>query len=101
MFTGLLFALGAAVTWGLVYTVNEKVLHDAAPLAILFIGSIVTALITLPVLVFRWDSVRHVVSGGRSLWALVVLGEVLVFWPIFSFCRALSSWAPPTRLFWR
>ncbi len=75
---GFIYALAAAVTWGLVYAINQRVLASLTPLTLLFIGSIVTFIITLPILIFQWDSVKQVMLGSKSIWQLIVLGEVLV-----------------------
>ncbi len=75
---GFIYALAAAVTWGLVYAINQRVLASLTPLTLLFIGSIVTFIITLPILIFQWDSMKQVIAGSKSIWQLIILGEILV-----------------------
>ncbi len=54
---GFIYAILAATTWGLVYVLNQKVLNNTTPLILIFLGSLITALITLPILAFQWHSI--------------------------------------------
>jgi len=54
---GLFFAVGAAVTWGAVYTIDQQILGTTPPLALLVLNSIMTVVVLAPLLFFRRISV--------------------------------------------
>jgi len=77
--TGFLYAIAAAVTWGAVYTIDQKVLHNISPLALLFLSSVISACIILP---FVWyfeggNFTREILGQGRTNALLLVLSIVL------------------------
>ncbi|MBI5466500.1 MAG: DMT family transporter [Candidatus Kerfeldbacteria bacterium] len=92
---GFAYALGAAVTWGLVYTVNQKVLSTVSPLVYLFLGSLVTAIITLPILFWQLDSVKQVLSANRTMWWFILAGEVLLVLANFFILSSIKSLGAP------
>jgi drug/metabolite transporter (DMT)-like permease len=74
---GFLYAIGAALTWGLVYALDQKILSDASPLAYLFINSLLTAIIVLPFLFFDHASIRSIFSSNREILWLIIASVVL------------------------
>ncbi|MBI2889023.1 MAG: EamA family transporter [Candidatus Liptonbacteria bacterium] len=46
--TGLSYAISAAVTWGLVYTIDQRILRNTTPFTLLFVNSLITVAILLP-----------------------------------------------------
>lgn len=74
---GFIYAIGAAVTWGLVYAIDQKVLVNIAPATLVFINSIITAIIMLPFLFFSNGSIREVFVSGKTNWILVIVSIVL------------------------
>ncbi|HXV26882.1 MAG TPA: DMT family transporter [Candidatus Paceibacterota bacterium] len=48
MNTGFTLAIAAAVAWGLVYVLSERVLRDFSPLALLFIYGVLTSVVLAP-----------------------------------------------------
>jgi drug/metabolite transporter (DMT)-like permease len=93
--TGFIYAIAAAITWGLVYAINQRVLANATPLVFLFIGSIVTAIITLPIIIFQWDSIKQIFSSGKTIWQLIILGEVLVLIANFFILSSIKNLGAP------
>jgi len=75
--TGFIYALAAAVTWGLVYTIDGKILERLSPLALLFVSAAVTLVITFPIVIFDTASVRTVFSVGKANLTLIVVSIVL------------------------
>jgi drug/metabolite transporter (DMT)-like permease len=75
--TGLLYAIGAAVTWGLVYTIDQKILRGASPFALLFVDSLITALIFLPVLFFDRSSLASLSGAAAKTWLLIIASLML------------------------
>lgn len=45
---GFIYAIGAAITWGLVYTIDQKILQGTSPMTLIFVDSLVAAIIMLP-----------------------------------------------------
>jgi drug/metabolite transporter (DMT)-like permease len=75
--TGYLYAIGAAITWGLVYTIDQRILRGASPFALLFIDSLVTAIILLPVLLFDKGSLASLSGTATKTWLLIIVSLIL------------------------
>lgn len=76
--TGLAYAIGAAVVWGLVYTLDQKILAKTSPLSLLFLGSLITAIITLPIVLSNWGSIKPIISSnGRQILYLIIATQIL------------------------
>ena len=93
--TGLAFAIGAAITWGLVYTLDQRILIKASPLTLLFLGSLITAVITFPIVLSNWGSVKTLISSSnKQILYLIILTQilgVLANFFIFSSIQRLGS----------
>lgn len=50
---GLIYAIAAAVSWGLVYAIDQKILEKVTPLAFVFASGLFAALVTLPILLIN------------------------------------------------
>lgn len=74
---GFLCAVGAAIIWGLVYTIDQKVLSNISPFNLLFIDSLLTAIIMLPFMFFNNGSIKTVLASGKSTISLIILSVVL------------------------
>lgn len=75
---GLAFAIGAAITWGLVYTFDQKILTKASPLTLLFLGSLITVVVTFPIVLSNWGSIKTIVSpNSRQILHLIILTQIL------------------------
>ncbi len=77
METGFIYAIGAAITWGLVYAIDQKILSSVPPLTLLFIDSTITAIIMLPFIFFSNGSIKDIVISGKANWALIIISVVL------------------------
>ncbi len=76
--SGLAFAISAAIVWGLVYTLDQKILTKASPLTLLFLGSLITAIITLPIVLSNWESIKPIISSnGRQILYLIIAAQIL------------------------
>ena len=73
MEVGFAYAVGAAVTWGLVYAIDQKILSGVAPMTLLFIDSIIAAVIMLPFVFFSNGSIKDVLVSGKTSLPLIVL----------------------------
>src|ERR1700733_3958217 len=74
---GFVYAIGAALTWGLVYALDQKILSGASPLAYLFINSLLTAVIVLPFLFFDHGSIKNILSSDKTILWLIVASVIL------------------------
>lgn len=74
---GFLYALGAAVTWGLVYAIDQKILSGIAPISLLFINSILAAIIMLPFILFGNSGIKETLFSAKTNWLLIVLSIAL------------------------
>jgi len=90
---GFVYVIGAAITWGLMYNLQQKVLEKTSPLSLLFIDSLLMVLITLP-FVFLLEKPGELISGWKvNIWALipiVILGIVANLF-IFSGIKILGA----------
>jgi drug/metabolite transporter (DMT)-like permease len=76
---GIIFAILASVTWGLVYTIDQKILTSVSPLTWLAISTFVMVFLTLPVLLFNLEEVKTVFHSGRNNLLLILLSQILIF----------------------
>lgn len=77
MKTGLIYTIGAAITWGLVYTLDQKVLSNIKPITLVFIDSLITLIITLPFLFFSENSTQNFITSNKTNWLLIILSATL------------------------
>jgi len=73
---GLLYAVGAAVTWGAVYIIDQQILNGTPPLELLMLNSVMTAVVFAPLLFSRRMS-PTIGSIPTVTWALMVASVVL------------------------
>lgn len=74
---GFLYALGAAITWGVVYCVDQRILDATSPLPLLFLDSIITALLLLPFVFHEKHSIKAFLSSGKINLELMIVSIVL------------------------
>ncbi|HCS79031.1 TPA: hypothetical protein DIV55_04805 [Patescibacteria group bacterium] len=74
---GVVYAILSAVFWGLVYTIDQKVLEKTSPFALLFINSVFVLIISLPLLIVDPQSIKTIFSSGRQNLGLIFLAVVL------------------------
>lgn len=91
MSSGFIFAIGAAVTWGLVYTIDQRILSNTSPLTLLFLDSIITAIIILPFIFFNHDSIKILITSGKSNLILIILSIFLALLANFLIFSAIKN----------
>ena len=74
---GFLYAVGAAITWGLVYTIDQKILTNISPLTLLFIDSLITALIMMPFFFLDKKPIMNLVHSGKVNLLLIFISLLL------------------------
>ena len=75
---GFVYAIGAAITWGLVYAIDQKILSSISPMTLLFINSVITAIIMLPFIFFSNGSIKDVFVSGKTSLLLIFISVILV-----------------------
>lgn len=92
---GFLYAIGAAVTWGLVYTIEQRILRGAAPFALLFIDTLITAVLLLPIFFFdKKEVLASVSSFSGRVWIFIIASlalTALANFFIFSSIKVLGA----------
>lgn len=76
---GIIFALLASITWGMVYTLDQKILTDISPLTWLVISSFVMFFLTLPIIFWLLPDVKMVLNSGRSNLLIILSSQILIF----------------------
>lgn len=74
---GFIYAASAAVLWGLVYAVDQKILVKASPLAVLFVYYLLGALLMIPFAIADWNSLRQTFQHERPTVGLIVVTSIL------------------------
>lgn len=88
---GFIYAIAAAVTWGLVYAIDQKILTKVSPLSLLFIDALLAIVILFPVLIWDMGSVKILLASGRdNLW-LIFLSLVLAILANFFIFSAIKN----------
>ena len=77
-YLGFIYAVGAAIVWGLAYTIDEKILDKISPLALLFVSSLLATLIVLPFVLLNGNNVKSVLFSGRTN-LLLILATTIFF----------------------
>jgi drug/metabolite transporter (DMT)-like permease len=73
-----LYAIGAAIFWGLTYTIDEKLLRSASPLALLAVHGAMNLGIALPLLLaFEERSALVGLVQDRSWLGLLIVAQLL------------------------
>ncbi len=72
-----LFPVGAALTWGLIYALDQKILKTVSPLTLLFIDAVVTVIVFLPIFLLRKNAFQEVTRLGRTDVALILITVLL------------------------
>ncbi len=76
-YTGFLFAGGAAVVWGLVYTIDQIILSTVSPFALLFIDSVLTMIVMLPFILFDHHPLKPLLNASPKTFFLMLLSVIL------------------------
>lgn len=85
---GFIYAIGAAVTWGLVYALDQKILVNVSPATLLFVDSIMAAMIMLPFVFFDQGSIKELFTSGKSNLLIIFIA---IFLTTFANFLVLSS----------
>lgn len=93
MAPGFLYALGAAVTWGAVYAIDQKLLAGTSALTLLIASSVITAVAMLPFIWWDYYPVKDLLVSKFNF-SLIILSLVLAAlanWLIFSSIKSIGA----------
>ena len=76
-FVGLIYAIGAALAWGLAYTIDQKILADTSPAVLLFVSFIIGAILLLPAVLTQGGSLVSVLNLDRTRLLLILFSIML------------------------
>jgi drug/metabolite transporter (DMT)-like permease len=62
--------------WGLVYSIDEKILSDSSPALLQFLYSVLAALLLLPFVIFG-DTAKTLTLFSKTTWILILGSAVL------------------------
>lgn len=76
-FLGYIFAIGSAVCWGMVYTLDQKIVSKISPVSLLFFSYLLSILFLLPLMLFEDNSFKVFFSSGKINLGLVFVSTFL------------------------
>ena len=77
-YAGIAYALAAAITWGMVYVFDQRVLTKISPLNWLFIASLIMVIITFPIAILNWESVKNVIFSDNKHVIYFIIGAPIL-----------------------
>ena|SRR5579872_5177060 len=70
---GFLYAFAAAVTWGAVYAIDQRILHNLSPLAVLLVDSFLGVVLMIPFVLTQSGLIKEVIAAGKTnLWLILI-----------------------------
>lgn len=81
---GYLYAIGAAITWGLVYAVDQRIMDKISPSLLILINAVFDVIVIIPILLYS-DELKAIMHIDKSTWKFiaislvgVLLGSILI-----------------------
>ena len=74
---GYIYAILAAVTWGLVYNIDQRILTQLSPMNLLLIDAVLTLVVLLPIFIFHRSSFHDFASINKRELFLIIASLVL------------------------
>ncbi len=91
-----LYPIGAAISWGLVYTLDQKILSKLSPLSFLFVYFLVGTILTLPILFLNYQEIKSLSSSGSNNLLLILISTALVVIASFFILSGVKILGAPT-----
>lgn len=95
-FLGYIFAIGAAVAWGMVYTLDQKIMDKVSPLSLLFFSYVVSTLIVLPLMFLEKGSFQSIITSGKNNLGLLFISTFLTILASFLILSSVKILHAPT-----
>ena len=77
MTSGFLYAIAAAVTWGLVYAIYQQVLKGFSPFTLVLVNAALTVILLLPIVIVRRDFLTPLFRISTKTWILAIIALAL------------------------
>lgn len=74
---GLIFAITAAITWGLSYSIDQKLLENISPTLLMFLNTLVTAIIISPIVIINGE-IKSIANFNKETIVLIIVADVLI-----------------------
>lgn len=74
---GIIFSMAAAITWGLVYAFDERILSDLSPVTLLFIDAILTLIVLIPIFLLHDHHWRELATIPKKDWFFILASLTL------------------------
>lgn len=74
---GFIYAIGAAIVWGLVYAMTQKILVNTSPLMLLFISSLLGTVLLLPIVLTQSGEIASLAALGKQMILFIVISTAL------------------------
>ena len=74
---GFIYAIGAAVAWGLLYTIDQKILANTSPLVFMFIVFVMGAVLLSPIIFSQHAALASVFALGKTRLLLILCSVIL------------------------
>lgn len=90
---GFMYAIGAAISWGFVYALSQKILTKFSPIYFLFISSVVTVIVLLPYVLLNSPQINifNVNKNDLILTIVAIFGGIAANILIFSAIKTLGA----------
>ncbi|MFA5925455.1 MAG: DMT family transporter [Parcubacteria group bacterium] len=73
---GYFYAIAAAVTWGFVYAIDQKILDKVSSPMLVFINAVFSMAVLLPFLIFKSKGLREITTLDKSTVNFIALSLV-------------------------
>ena len=74
---GFIYAIGAAIAWGLLYAIDQKILANTSPIIFMFVVFVVGAILLSPVVFSQNTALVSLFSLGKARLLLILCSVVL------------------------
>lgn len=74
---GYFYAIMAAIAWGFVYAIDQKILDKISPPVLILINSVFSIAILLPLLLFYSNELKNIITLDKP--SLKIIGLSLIF----------------------
>jgi len=93
---GYIYAIAAAVSWGLVYALDQKILTKLTPLALTFFSALLISLVTLPFVLADQASLKSLLESDKAHMLLTVFSILITALATFFILSGIKLLGSPT-----
>ena len=74
---GFIYAIGAAIAWGLLYTIDQKIVANTPPMVFMFLVFVMGAILLSPIIFFQNAAIASVFALGKARFILIFCSVIL------------------------